>query len=40
MGNIDRVIVEIRAAEGGTDAKLLVDEMIGIYKKSCVLDCL
>ncbi len=27
------VMVEIRAAEGGDDAKLLVREQLGIYKK-------
>jgi protein subunit release factor A len=27
------VIVEIRAAEGGDDAKLLVDEQFGIYAR-------
>lgn len=27
------VIVEIRAAEGGADAKALVIEMMGIYEK-------
>ena len=30
-----KAIVEIRAAEGGDDAKLLVDEMYSIYKKAC-----
>ena len=28
-----KVIVEIRAAEGGLDAKLLVREQVGIYVK-------
>jgi protein subunit release factor A len=27
------VIVEIRAAEGGDDAKLIVKKQLGIYKK-------
>ena len=27
------VIVEVRAAEGGDDAKLLVVEQVGIYSK-------
>jgi protein subunit release factor A len=27
------VIVEIRAAEGGTDAKLLVEEQVAIYRR-------
>ncbi len=29
----DTVIVEIRAAEGGADAKLLVEEQVAIYVK-------
>lgn len=28
------MIIEIRAAEGGTDAKLLVRDMVGYYAKS------
>jgi protein subunit release factor A len=31
MKNSDSVIVEIRAAEGGADAKLLVEEQLAIY---------
>lgn len=27
------VIVEIRAAEGGQDSKLLVEELLGIYAR-------
>lgn len=30
---MNSVIVEIRAAEGGDDAKLLVQEQLGIYAK-------
>jgi protein subunit release factor A len=30
---MDIVIVEIRAAEGGADAKQLVEEQIGIYAR-------
>jgi protein subunit release factor A len=30
------VIVEIRAAEGGDDAKLLVQEQLAIYCRRCV----
>lgn len=30
----DRLIVEIRAAEGGDDAKLLCDEQLAIYRKA------
>lgn len=29
------IIVEIRAAEGGADAKLLVQEQMRIYTKLC-----
>lgn len=29
----DRLIIEIRAAEGGDDAKLLVYEQLSIYQK-------
>jgi protein subunit release factor A len=29
------VIVEIRAAEGGEDAKLLVEEQLAIYTRLC-----
>ena len=32
-----RVLIEVRAAEGGDDAKLLVIEQIGVYKKACIL---
>lgn len=28
---MEAIIIEIRAAEGGDDAKLLVDEQVGIY---------
>lgn len=33
-------IVEIRAAEGGNDAKLLVMEQFAIYKKLAERECL
>jgi len=32
----NKIIVELRAAEGGADSKLLVTDMLGIYKKLCV----
>src|ERR1043166_4089233 len=32
---MESVIVEIRAAEGGEDAKLLVHEQVAIYAKYC-----
>ena len=34
-GLFDSVLVEIRAAEGGNDAKLLVNELFQIYAKWC-----
>lgn len=34
------VIVEIRAGEGGQDAKLLVTEQYKIYSKYCERECL
>ena len=30
---MEKVIVEIRAAEGGQDAKSLVEEQFGVYAK-------
>lgn len=30
------IIIEIRAAEGGDDAKLLVDDQLKIYSKYCI----
>lgn len=32
---METIIVEIRAAEGGDDAKLLVKDMAQIYNKAC-----
>lgn len=34
----ESVVLEIRAAEGGEDAKLLVSEMAAIYRKAAVLN--
>ena len=34
------VIIEIRAAEGGADAKLLVEDQYTIYQKMGVRECL
>jgi len=31
--SVETVVVEIRAAEGGADAKLLVEEQLAIYKR-------
>lgn len=33
-------ILEIRAAEGGADAKDLVERTVGIYGRFCALHCL
>lgn len=32
---METIYLEIREAEGGEDAKLLVKEMFDIYQKSC-----
>ena len=32
---MDRIMVEVRAAEGGSDAKLLVRDQVAIYEKYC-----
>lgn len=37
---MESVIVEIRAAEGGLDARLLVEEQFVIYAKMGVRRCL
>lgn len=37
---MDSVLVEIRAAEGGDDAKLLVREQMAIYAKAAKRHCL
>lgn len=34
------IIVEIRAAEGGNDAKLLVQDQLAIYRKAATRYCL
>ena len=34
------VIIEIRAAEGGDDAKLLVEDQLDIYKRMAAKECL
>lgn len=33
---METIIVEVHAAEGGDDAKLLVIQQVGIYAKYCV----
>lgn len=30
------IVIEIRAAEGGDDAKLLVEEQLAMYLRRCV----
>jgi protein subunit release factor A len=32
---MEQRLIEIRAAEGGEDAKLLVYDQVGVYKKVC-----
>jgi protein subunit release factor A len=40
MEDVMSVIVEIRAAEGGDDAKLLVEEQFRIYARRALRRCL
>ena len=35
-GTMETLVVEIHAAEGGADAKLLIVEQLGVYKKYCI----
>ena len=35
---MNKIILEIRDAEGGTDAKLLVQDMADIYRKSAKMN--
>ena len=37
---MNAVIIEIRAAEGGKDAKLLVEDQFAIYKRAAQRYCL
>ncbi len=37
---MEQIIVEIRSAEGGQDAKLLVREQLAIYIRWCARRCL
>lgn len=32
---MEKILVEIRAAEGGAHAKLLVSDQFGIYSRAC-----
>ena len=34
------ILIEIRAAEGGADAKLLVEDQMVVYAKAASLNCL
>jgi protein subunit release factor A len=38
MKTTEKIKLEIRAAEGGEDAKLLVNEMADIYKKAASIN--
>ena len=35
---MEKIILQIKAAEGGDDSKLLVKEMAGIYKKTAKVE--
>jgi protein subunit release factor A len=35
---MNKFLVEIRAAEGGAEAKMLVKDQFAIYAKACVLE--
>jgi protein subunit release factor A len=37
---MESIVIEIKAAEGGDDAKLLVEDMLGVYAKVAVRECL
>lgn len=37
---MERVVVELRGAEGGEDAKLLVVEQFKVYRKMASRNCL
>lgn len=37
---VTNVIVEVRAAEGGADSKLLVHEQYEVYRRYIALECL
>jgi len=37
---MESVILEIKAAEGGADAKLLVEDMLSVYARIASLECL
>lgn len=33
---MSNIIIELRAAEGGEDAKLLINDQLAIYSKFCI----
>lgn len=35
MPTMEKIMLEIRNAEGGSDAKLLVEDMTDLYIKTC-----
>ncbi len=37
---MDKILIEIRASEGGSDSKLLVRDQFRIYVKTCRRLCL
>lgn len=37
---VNTIILDIKAAEGGDDSKLLVEEQYSIYAKFCARNCL
>ncbi len=37
---MESILIEVRAAEGGADAKLLVTDTVNIYRKAAILECL
>lgn len=38
--NMEKILLEIKAAEGGDDAKLLVQDHYSVYTKVCRRNCL
>lgn len=37
---MNTILIEIRAAEGGADAKLLVQDQYNVYRRYAVQECL
>ena len=38
--SMESITIELRAAEGGDDAKLLIREQLAIYARACKRSCL